>query len=250
MEEKILLVDDELRVRELLYDLLIKQGYKPITVGSGEEAIELVKTQKPDLVFLDFNMPDMDGVEILKTIRSFDNKTKVVMLTGAGTEELEREARLAGAGGFLRKNLGLDVILKAVNEMFQRSQTYVENKILVVDDDPAICSLIRDFLVKKDYNVVTASSGEEALEKLTKEKPVLILLDVNLPGMDGIVTLKRIREIDSNVGTIMITGVKNQETFKEAQRLGAYEYIVKPFDLNYLETCVMVRICLVSAFMD
>lgn len=250
MEQKILVVDDELGVRELLYDALTKQGYKSITATSGEEAIELIGTQRPDLVLLDFKMPDMNGVEILKKIRSFDSKTKIVMLTGMGTEELERESRLQGASGFLRKNLGIDVIVKAIGEIFHVRKEYKENKILVVDDDPEIISLIRDFLMKKGYTITTASSGEEALEKFKKDRPILILLDIKLPGMDGIVTLKRIREIDEKVGVIMITGVKDQGVFEDAKKLGAYEYIVKPFDLDYLETCALVRMVLVSALLD
>lgn len=76
---------------------------------------------------------------------------------------------------------------------------------------------------------------------------MLILLDIKLPGMDGIVTLKRLREMDDKVGVIMITGVQEQEAFEQVKKLGAYEYIVKPFDLDYLETCVLVRMSLVSA---
>jgi DNA-binding response OmpR family regulator len=248
--KKILVVDDELTIRDLLFDVLKKSGYEVITIPNGEEAIEIIKTQKPDLVLLDSKMPGISGIETLKKIRSFDNKTKIIMLTGFDDVELEKEARLQGASGFLRKNLGIDIIVRAVNELFQTKKDHKKKKILVVDDDLAICSLIKDFLVNKGFKVVTASSGEEALEKFTIEKPILILLDIRLPGMDGIVTLKRIREIDKQVGVIMVTGLKDQEAFEEAQRLGAYDYIVKPFDLDYLEMCVLVRICLVSALLD
>ncbi len=247
MQEKILVVDDELSVRELLYDALTKAGYRVISTHNGKEAIELTRTQKPDLVLLDFKLSDTDGIEVFKNISGFDRKARVVMLTGLGTEELERQARLAGAAGFLRKNLGIDVIVKAVNEIFRPKKDYEKEKILVVDDDPAVNSLLKDFLTRKGYQVITASSGEEALEKFRDQRPMLILLDIKLPGMDGIVTLKRLREMDDKVGVIMITGVQEQEAFEQVKKLGAYEYIVKPFDLDYLETCVLVRMSLVSA---
>jgi len=247
MGKKILVVDDELGIRELLYDALTKAGYKVTTTHSGRETAESIKTVKPDLVLLDIRMADMDGIETLRKIRSFDNKTKIVMLTGVDTDELENEARLLGAGGFLKKSLGIDVIIKAVDEMLGMKKDYEKEKIIVVDDDPEICSLIDDFLSQKGYTIITASSGEEALEKFKEERPILILLDIRLPGMDGIVTLKSIRKIDEKVGVIMITGIKDLDIFEEARKLGAYEYIVKPFDLDYLETCVLVRICLVSA---
>lgn len=101
MQEKILVVDDELSVRELLYDALTKAGYRVISTHNGKEAIELARTQKPHLVLLDFKLSDTDGIEVFKNISGFDRKTRVVMLTGLGTEELERQARLAGAAGFL-----------------------------------------------------------------------------------------------------------------------------------------------------
>lgn len=250
MKKTILVVDDQVDIRELLYDMLTKKGYKVITTHSGREAISLIKEENPDLVLMDFSMPDETGVDVLKDIRSFNKKIKVVMLTGLGTDDLEKEARLEGASGFLRKNLGLDVIVKAIDQLLETDFSRKEETILIVDDNPEICSLIGDYLSKKGYSVITAGSGEEALDKFKSIRPILVMLDVRLPGMDGIMTLRRIREIDEKVGIIMITGVKDQEVFEQAKELGVYEYIVKPFDLNYLDTCVLVRICIVSALIN
>ena len=250
MERKILVVDDELGIRELLYQAFTKVGYEVVTVPGGKEAIEGLGTHKPDLILLDFNMPGMNGIEVLKEIRSFDNKVKIIMLTGLDNEDLEREARLSGAGGFLQKSLGIDVIVKAINRVLRPEEGYEKEKILVVDDEPAIRSLLESFLTKKGFTVVTASRGEEALEKLREERPILVLLDIKLPGMDGIMTLKRIREIDEKVGVIMITALEEQELFEEAKKYGSYEYVVKPFDLDYLENSVLLRVALVSGVMD
>jgi two-component system response regulator (stage 0 sporulation protein F) len=117
MGKKILLVDENLRVRELLYNALTKQGYEVITADGGKQALELLGIQKPDLILLDFKMPDMNGVEVLTKIKSLDNKVKIIMLTGYESEELEEEARLLGASGFLPKSSGMEVIVKAVNEI-------------------------------------------------------------------------------------------------------------------------------------
>ncbi len=247
MDKKILVVDDEIGVRDLLYDAFTREGYRVTTIGAAGQAVEAVSKEKPDLVLLDFNMPQMNGIEVLKRIRTFGANIKVIMLTGIDDSDLEKEARLNGASGFLRKSLGIKVIVKAVNDIFNVKRPYGNNKIMVVDDDVSVSSLIKDFFAKKGYEVITAGNGRDALDKLNKEHPIVVLLDVRLPGMDGLLILKRIREIDSKVGVIMVTGIKDDETFEEAKKLGAYEYIVKPFDLDYLETCVLVRICLVSA---
>lgn len=118
---------------------------------------------------------------------------------------------------------------------------------MVVDDDPKICTLLEKFLTKKDFTVITATSGEKALEKVKKEIPLVVLLDIKMPGMDGITALKKIKEINEHMAVIMITGVKDESIAKEAMELGAYDYITKPFDLNYLEMSLLTKILQLTA---
>ena len=114
------------------------------------------------------------------------------------------------------------------------------NKILVVDDEVKASELLKRFLEAKGYEVITSSSGEDAIEKVRNEKPNAILLDIKMPGMDGTETLKRIRTFDKEVGIIMVTAIKEEETGKKAIKLGADEYITKPIDFNHLETSLLV----------
>ncbi|MEK6765734.1 MAG: response regulator [Planctomycetota bacterium] len=114
------------------------------------------------------------------------------------------------------------------------------SKILVVDDEVWACDPIKRFLEKKGYDVTVAHSGEDALEKVKNEKPDLMLLDIRMPGMDGMEALRRIREFDKDVGIIMVTAVKDEGMAKDAIKKGADEYVTKPIDLNHLETTVLV----------
>ena len=114
------------------------------------------------------------------------------------------------------------------------------SKILVVDDEVKASELLKRFLEAKGYEVITSSSGEDAIEKVRNEKPNAILLDIKMPGMDGTETLKRIRTFDKEVGIIMVTAIKEEETGKKAIKLGADEYITKPIDFNHLETSLLV----------
>lgn len=250
MEKKILVVDDELRMREMLYDLLSRKGYKMFTAPGGGEAIEIVRQENPDLVLLDIKMPNIDGIETLKKIREFDTKTRIVMLTGVDDVELEKQARMIGASGFLRKELDLALITKAVDEILaerKEGSAAEAKKILIVDDNLQIRSLLERFLIKKGFYALTAASGEEALEKIKTAKPLIVLLDIKMPGMDGLMTLKRIKEINEDIGVIMITGVEDENIGEEALKLGAYDYITKPLDLDYLEMCLLTKILLLSA---
>jgi DNA-binding response OmpR family regulator len=115
-------------------------------------------------------------------------------------------------------------------------------RILVVDDEPHAVELLQEFLTAKGYEVLTAADGEEALQKVKEERPHAILLDVRMPGMDGLEVLKRVREIDHEVGVIMVTAVHEEETGRQALQLGAFDYITKPLDLAYLERSLWVKL--------
>jgi len=115
-------------------------------------------------------------------------------------------------------------------------------KVLVVDDEPEAVELLVEFLASKGYEVLTASSGEEALRRVKEDRPHLVLLDVRMPKMNGIEVLRRIREIDAETGVIMVTAVNEEDVGRKALELGAFDYIVKPLDLKYLERSLWYKI--------
>ena len=106
-----------------------------------------------------------------------------------------------------------------------------EERILVVDDEYLIRWTLQQNLQKEGYEVLIAETGEEALSKAEQETPDLVLLDVKLPGMDGLEVLDRVLRIDRDVTVIMITAFDDVETVVRAMRLGAFDYITKPFEL-------------------
>lgn len=111
-------------------------------------------------------------------------------------------------------------------------------KILIVDDEHDICDFVKNFFQDRGYNVLTASGGEEALEIAKKEKPELILLDIKMKGMDGIATLRHLKEMDKKQRVIMVTALEDRDKIDEACKLGACDYITKPLMLDYLEQAV------------
>jgi DNA-binding NtrC family response regulator len=115
------------------------------------------------------------------------------------------------------------------------------NKILVVDDEIHVVRLIQEFLTMKGYEVYTAADGTEAIQKVQELKPHIVLLDMIMPGIGGIDTLKEIKKIDPDIAVIMVTAVNDEELAKRAVQLGAYDYITKPINIDYLETCVLVK---------
>lgn len=117
-----------------------------------------------------------------------------------------------------------------------------KERILVVDDEIEVCRTLKDFLVLKGYEVQTAQSGKEAVERVKEFNPHVVLLDIIMPGMGGIDTLKEIKAIAPKTGIIMVTAVAEEKIAKTLLEQGAFDYILKPFDLEYLESVIMVKI--------
>jgi DNA-binding response OmpR family regulator len=114
--------------------------------------------------------------------------------------------------------------------------------LLVVDDESEICEFLKLFFEERGFNVGIAVSGAEAIESVQKMPPHVVLLDVNMPGMDGINTLKRIKEGFPQVKVIMITALETQDKIEQAMRAGADNYITKPLSLDYLEKDVQEKV--------
>jgi DNA-binding NtrC family response regulator len=106
------------------------------------------------------------------------------------------------------------------------------NLILVIDDEVAVNNNIRKILGKTGYGVDQATTKEEALEKINNKTYALILLDLKIPGVQGLELLQLISDRQPRTKVIMITGYASVETAKEAARLGAIEYLPKPFTPN------------------
>ncbi|MDP2276697.1 MAG: response regulator, partial [Nitrospirota bacterium] len=111
-------------------------------------------------------------------------------------------------------------------------------KILVVDDEKFITWSLKQHLEKEGYEVFTAQSGEEGIELFKAELPDIILLDIYLPGISGLETLETIRKINKEVIVIIITAHGDIGTAVSAIKLGAYDFVEKPFDLNRISVLI------------
>src|SRR5215467_15080408 len=112
-------------------------------------------------------------------------------------------------------------------------------KILLVDDEPGMLRYIRTLLEVDDYKVETASTGEEALERVQKGlQPDLVLLDLLMPGIDGLQTLEQLRQMSPGVKVVMLSCVSDTRKVVQAIRLGATDYITKPFQMAELDAVI------------
>lgn len=111
-------------------------------------------------------------------------------------------------------------------------------KILIVDDQFGIRILLNEVLTKEGYNTFQAANGIQALDIVTKHSPDLVLLDMKIPGMDGIEILKRMKQIDTDIRVIIMTAYGELDMIQKAKDLGAMTHFAKPFDIDDIRKAV------------
>lgn len=109
-----------------------------------------------------------------------------------------------------------------------------QTKVLLVDDEVEFASALAERLQLRSYDVKTASNALEALAVIHNYLPDVIILDLKIPGMDGIETLKTIKKIDPTIEVIMLTGHGDVQSVEDGMKSGAFEYIMKPIDIGEL----------------
>jgi two-component system, response regulator, stage 0 sporulation protein F len=112
-------------------------------------------------------------------------------------------------------------------------------KVLVVDDQYGIRLLLKEVFAKDDFLLLQAANGKQALDMICMEKPDLILLDMKMPGMDGLEILRRLRQMDIQTKVIMMTAYGELDMVAKAKHLGALMHFTKPFDIMEIRSEVM-----------
>ena len=111
----------------------------------------------------------------------------------------------------------------------------MSDRILVVDDDASIRRTFQRHLSEQGHTVSVASTAEEALSQLSDFGPTLLIADIRMPGMDGIELLRRVRAAGDDIDVLIITAHEDMATAVTAMKAGAYDYMVKPLDLDAID---------------
>ena len=257
----ILVVDDERLICDLLRSVLAGHGHEVLMAMNGRDGLELFKKHRPRFTLLDLRMPEMNGIEVLKQIRAIDPQAAVLILTAWGSDALEQQARQLGVVDFLSKGLSLDVLVDAMERTLQQTAQAASpaqaaapggapraapvaagdgDFILVVDDEPQIRDLLKRFLSLRGYKVRVASDGQQALTMVEQQAPQLIVLDVYMPGINGVEVLRQLRRRKFTGGVILLTGSQDDKLLQEALDLGSVDVMGKPVDLERLALAIQV----------
>jgi DNA-binding response OmpR family regulator len=256
----ILVVDDEKMVSDLLRTVLIRHGHEVLTASGGREALELFRKHSPTIMLLDLGLPDMNGIEVLKQIRAINPQAVVMVLTGGGTDDLENQARELGVTDYLRKGLSLDVLVGALARAVQQpvpapsppshaqknpAEATEADSILVVDDEAMVRGLLSEYLSLRGYRVRTAQNGPEALASVGQYRPRLVILDLYMPGMNGVEVLRELRNKGRYDGAVIVLSASQDEKLlQETLALGSVDIMSKPVDLERLLLAIQVGLVL------
>ena len=223
----ILVVDDMRNARLTLGEILEDKGHKVVTAENGYQAIEAVRENHFDVIFMDIKMPGINGVQTYREVKKIDPKAAVIMMTAYSVENLVKEALEEGAYAIVYKPFDIDSIIAIIEELLHEKVL-----ILVVDDQFSDRETLKGTLEDKGYRVATAKDGAEAIEMVKSLHYDIIFLDIRLPDMDGVSTFEQVKKIDPRATVIMMTGYNEGDLVKRAITQGAYTCIYKPFDME------------------
>jgi len=226
---RILIVDDEQNMRITLADILQDEGYEVDVAASGHEAVKLCAEQGYRVILLDVRMPGIDGVETFRQIRRHQEGVRVIMMSAYTIEDLKEVALDEGAIAFMPKPLDVERVVKLIGEVR-------DTAILVVENDEAVASTLKDTLKEQGYRVTLTRSPHDALELAEQIRFDLIFIDAELPVMNGLELYLAIKKVTPHAVAIMIS--EQDEEFnsiaREAVRRTAYTIIQKPLDLDHV----------------
>jgi two-component system sensor histidine kinase/response regulator len=254
-------VDDSHSARVIASEMLVAMGFRVDAVASGPEAVELAESaalsgESFRVVLMDWKMSPWDGLETARRIQgdpSVSDKPVIVMMTAHGREDVMRQAESMGIKGFLLKPMSPSLLLNVLVDRVQddkatprlmaratirtdRAHLLAGSSILVVDDNEINQMVAKEILEAAGAKVRLADNGEEALIAINEETPDAVLMDVQMPVMDGLEATTRLRQ-DSRFHSLPVLAMTAHALVEERERCmraGMNDHVTKPIDPDVL----------------
>ncbi len=255
--KRILIVDDDPVTRGLLREQLSDMAFDVDLVSNGEEAIEniIVQSKQYDVILMDWQMPGMNGIQTTEKlyqdlIAQHQNAIPtVIMISAYGEDEVIRDARQVGISTFLQKPVSTEVLEDVLSKVLEfdangvqlnqeeklsiasRQLTqYRDRPILLVEDNSTNQEIVIGMLEPFGLKVKVANNGLEAMQLANSNQFDLILMDVQMPVLDGYAATQKIREFDSQIPIVALTANAMREQIEHAKSIGMDDHLSKPVD--------------------
>ncbi|MBF0465998.1 MAG: response regulator [Nitrospirae bacterium] len=235
---KVLLIEDDDTARKQLAKYVQKERFEVIQAENGRVGIELFKTENPHIVLTDLKMPDVDGMEVVHTVKRLSPETEIIVFTGYGEVETAISAIREGVLDYLKKPIDLDALSMALGraeeKIGMRHSEHLYPHILLAEDEEIPRIRLKRVLEKEHWKVLDVSDGEAAVNTFISTKMDIVLLDVKMPKLDGLQALHQMRAINDDFEAIVFTGYSDEQSAIHAMRGGAVSFLRKPVDLDQL----------------
>lgn len=260
---RFIVVDDNASIRALLTALLTSQGHTVIAaLEEGSGAADIILLERPDMVFLDYDLPGRNGLDILHDINEAAPEIDVLFITGSEDPTIEMKAAAEGAAGFIRKPFGQSQILEEVAQVEETRRRAADasaaeetqqsapppahagrpsgassfRTAVIADDNSSIRLLLKGLLTDVGLRVLqTVGNGQEAINAVRTHRPTVLCLDVEMPILSGLDALPLVRAACPETHVVMVTSIASREFVTRAAAQGARGYILKPVRPAYIE---------------
>jgi two-component system chemotaxis response regulator CheY len=254
--KRILIIDDNSVSRSILRMLLQEEGYSAIEeAGGGEQGLSFASRMKPDIIFLDVEMPRMGGLDVLVSLRELLPSAHVIMVTSNSQRATVQAAAERGANGYILKPFTQNTVMQAISyaytNQFQQSepppgirapleQPQRALPILVVEDDESLLQLYKANMSKWPFPVKidTAQNGYEGLLILRNTIPRLLICDLHVPRVTGFQILQALTRMEQYRQTriVVVSGMPPENVAERGGLPEGVEHIGKPIDFRRLES--------------
>jgi CheY-like chemotaxis protein len=231
---KILIIEDDPVAIAILQFRLKAKNYHVIVANTGEEGIKLAHQQLPDLILMDMVLPGMHGLEATIRLKN-DPKTKdipILAVTAMGSSEFVEACHQDGICVFIKKPYDFKELLKHILQYTSHDEK-VEKKLLIINDDPALVTLMASYLKKYDYFVISKPPRMFNVNHVRKIAPDVILLDIDLMEDWGVAIfeiLKKTRSTKSIPVILMASQLTSKELKDITDQLGAEDFVSHLFE--------------------
>lgn len=203
----ILLVDDEQEFLESVAERVRLKGYNVLTAADGKQALEVAAANTVHLAVVDLKLPDMEGLVVITKLKEKQPDMKTILLTGYGDKKLKQATESLNTSYFEKQDMG------GFWDFLKRLGTRLT--VLLVDDEPEFLDTVSERVQLKGFDVITATSGEEAIEAAADRELVCAVVDMKMPDMDGLVVITKLKEQQPGLKTVLLTGY-GSDKLKEA----------------------------------
>ena len=218
---KVLVIDDDPTIRELLARSLSRDGYTVLLAEDGDHGLDLARTEKPVAITLDVMMPGMDGWSVLRALKA-DATTASIPVIMISIVDDKSLGYTLGAAEYLTKPIDRRQLLQAMHRLQNPREEGPVGDVLVVDDEPHVRELTRRTLEAEGLSVREAADGQEALDQVARQRPRMIILDLMMPVMDGFEFLLRLRQDPDTVDLPVVVVTAKDLTKQDRARLNGH----------------------------